>query len=74
MSIRNLDIFRCPCCAPEGAGKLAALRENWLGCSDCGRNYPIVKGIPVLIPEEGDKWNGTALDQLPDIDYYDRFT
>jgi uncharacterized protein YbaR (Trm112 family) len=73
MNTADLDIFRCPHCAPKGSGKLSAVKENWLSCVDCGRNYPLVQDIPVLIPEEGDKWLKVALDQLPDIDNYDRF-
>lgn len=73
MSSQDLELFRCPHCAQEGGGRLVAVKENWLGCSDCGRNYPVVKDIPILIPDEGDKWSQVAIDQLPDIDYYDRF-
>ena len=73
MNTSDLDIFRCPYCAPKGSGRLVAVKENWLGCLDCERNYPLVKDIPVLIPEEGDKWLKVSLDQLPDIDNYDRF-
>ncbi len=73
MSTQNFDIFRCPHCAPKGEGKLSAIKENWLRCGDCQRSYPIVKDIPVLMPEEGDKWPNVPLDELPDIEEYDRF-
>ena len=56
----DVEIFRCPHCAQTGQGALEAVSENWLSCADCGRKYPIVKGIPVLLPEEGDKWRSTA--------------
>jgi len=73
MNMQDLEIFRCPHCAPAGRGALQAVTATWLGCGDCGRHYPIVKDIPVLIPEEGDKWAGVAAADLPNIDYYDRF-
>lgn len=73
MSILELKIFRCPHCAQEGKGELVSVKDNWLGCTDCGRNYPIVQDIPVLMPEEGDKWSKVSPGELPDVDYYDRF-
>jgi uncharacterized protein YbaR (Trm112 family) len=41
-----VDQLACPAC-------LAGLRmvENRLMCTGCGRTYPIVDGIPVLIAE-----------------------
>jgi uncharacterized protein len=41
-----LDQLACPAC-------LGALRsdETCLVCAGCGRSYPIVNGIPVLIAE-----------------------
>lgn len=60
-----LEILRCPSCAREGRGLLTLVRESWLVCQDCGRKYPIVEDIPVMLISEGDKWVGTAADQLP---------
>jgi len=74
MSSQKFDIFRCPHCAQQGTGRLSMVKENWLGCVDCGRNYPIVKEIPVLMPDEGDKWSKVSANELPDMDYYDRFS
>jgi uncharacterized protein len=44
-----LDHLACPAC-------LGALRlkENRLICAGCGRAYPIVDGIPVLIAERAE--------------------
>ena len=28
-------------------------------CQDCGRKYPIVDDIPVMLIDEGDKWMDT---------------
>ena len=39
-----LNQLACPVCL----GALS-LEENKLACVACGRNYPIVDGIPVLI-------------------------
>ena len=40
-------------------------QDAWLICQDCGRKYPIVDDIPVMLIDEGDKWIDTAPDQLP---------
>lgn len=39
-----LDLLACPACG----GKLR-LEEARLVCAGCGRAYPVVDGIPVLI-------------------------
>jgi hypothetical protein len=41
-----LDLLACPACL----GALS-IQEEQLVCSACGRAYPIVDGIPVLIAE-----------------------
>jgi hypothetical protein len=60
-----LEILRCPACVREKEGLLRLERENWLVCSDCGRKYPIVDEIPVMLIDEGDKWIDTAAEKLP---------
>lgn len=60
-----LDILRCPACAREDKGVLTLTRECWLVCSDCGRKYPIVEDIPVMLIDEGDKWKGKKAEDLP---------
>ncbi len=60
-----LDILRCPACVREKEGLLDLHKESWLICKDCGRKYPIVEDIPVMLIDEGDKWVNTAVDQLP---------
>ncbi len=60
-----LDILRCPACVREKNGLLKVHRDSWLICQDCGRKYPIVEDIPVMLIEEGDKWAKTAEDDLP---------
>ena len=62
-----IDLLRCPHCAAEGKGKLSAPNDKWLSCGDCGAQYPIVDEIPVMLPEEGEKWRGTPAAELPDI-------
>lgn len=59
-----LEILRCPVCVREEKG-LLTLHNNWLLCADCGRKYPIVDDIPVMLIEEGDKWRETAPEALP---------
>lgn len=52
-----LDILACPLC--KGALTLAAAREEGgevvqgtLHCATCGEDYPIVDGIPNLLPPD----------------------
>jgi hypothetical protein len=69
-----LKILRCPYCVSgetrrtdkEDPGQLALVREeSWLICQDCDRKYPIRDDIPVMLIEEGEKWQETAVDDLP---------
>lgn len=60
-----LDILRCPSCVRERDGMLDLYKETWLICQDCGRKYPIVEDIPVMLIDEGDKWQGTDKEDLP---------
>ena len=60
-----LEILRCPACVKEKEGLLDLVRESWLVCRDCGRKYPIVDDIPVMLIDEGDKWVSTPVDSLP---------
>jgi len=60
-----LDILRCPNCVREKEGLLDLYKETWLICRDCGRKYPIVEDIPVMLIDEGDKWAGMKKEDLP---------
>lgn len=60
-----LEILRCPVCVQEKEGLLELYKETWLICKDCGRKYPIVDDIPVMLIDEGDKWQSTPADDLP---------
>jgi uncharacterized protein YbaR (Trm112 family) len=60
-----LEILRCPACVRDTDGLLKYYRETWLICQDCGRKYPIVDEIPVMLIEEGDKWVKVAEGDLP---------
>ncbi len=63
-----LDILRCPVDVKNGpnGGLLDPVRNTtWLVCRDCGRKYPIKNDIPVMLVEEGEKWQKTAVDDLP---------
>jgi hypothetical protein len=62
-----LEILRCPVCVrePGKQGLLSLVKETWLVCQDCGRKYPIVDDIPVMLIDEGDKWVATSAETLP---------
>ena len=60
-----LEILRCPSCVREKTGLLTYYKESWLICQDCGRKYPVVDEIPVMLIDEGDKWVATAEKDLP---------
>ena len=60
-----LDILRCPSCVRNSDGMLDLIKDSWLVCQNCGRKYPIVEDIPIMLIEEGDKWVETKVDHLP---------
>jgi len=59
-----LDILRCPNCVREKEGLLEYYKETWLICQDCDRKYPIRDDIPVMLIDEGDKWQATPKEEL----------
>ena len=60
-----LKILRCPVCVKEDKGRLEVVREVWLVCEDCGRKYPVVEEIPVMLIVEGDRWQAHKVEDLP---------
>jgi uncharacterized protein len=60
-----LDILRCPNCVREKDGLLKLYKDSWLICQDCDRKYPIVRDIPIMLIDEGDKWVKTKNSDLP---------
>lgn len=68
-----LELLRCPHCAQADKGKLVVTRDEWLTCNDCHRHYPVVQGIPVMLPEEGDRWQDAVPAELPVIEEHNRF-
>lgn len=71
VSAELLEILRCPADvrnAPD-AGMLDLVRTDspvpFLVCRDCGRKYPIKNDIPIMLIDEGDKYQKTAIEELP---------
>jgi hypothetical protein len=64
-----LEILRCPHCVQEREGMLVVTKDTWLVCQEdadyCGRKYPILDDIPVMLIDEGDKWISVAKEDLP---------
>ncbi len=60
-----LEILRCPACVREKDGLLQLTHNTWLVCQDCGRKYPIMDDIPVMLIDEGNKWVATTPESLP---------
>ncbi|MGP8253227.1 MAG: Trm112 family protein [Terracidiphilus sp.] len=52
-----LSRMACPACHGE-----LRLGEGKVGCADCGRAYPVIDGIPVLIAERADPGHPKAHD------------
>lgn len=65
-----LDILRCPYAIQQNSnghdpGKLELVHNCWLVCAETDMKYPIRDGIPVMLIEEGKKWQQTPVDKLP---------
>jgi uncharacterized protein YbaR (Trm112 family) len=62
----------CPHCIAEFGGRLdedapelVFYNDYWLIAPLCGRKYPIIDGIPIMMVEEGQKWMRTKIEDLP---------
>lgn len=66
-----LKILRCPLAVQDkekygsDPGRLELVHNSWLVCADSGLKYPIRDGIPVMLIEEGMKWQNTSVEKLP---------
>ncbi len=65
-----MDILRCPVAVHytdkgDDPGKLRLVKDSWLVCDDSGYKYPIRDGIPVMLVDEGEKWQDTPDANLP---------
>ncbi|MBK8834140.1 MAG: hypothetical protein IPO29_04560 [Anaerolineae bacterium] len=49
----------------RGSGQTRAAKDAWLVEPVYGRNAPIRDGIPIMLVEEGDKWIGVKVEDLP---------
>jgi uncharacterized protein YbaR (Trm112 family)/SAM-dependent methyltransferase len=60
-------ILACPVCR---AG--VARHEDCVRCEDCGRSYPVVSGVPVMLPNAGDGQVPSAAPNEPHLrrDYF----
>ncbi len=65
-----LEILRCPVAVKAGSGavdpgRLRLVGNQWLVCDESGMKYPIRDGIPIMLIEEGRKWQSVAEEDLP---------
>ena len=65
-----LEILRCPVAVHytdkgDDPGRLELVHGCWLVCADSGYKYPIVGGIPVMLVEEGQKYQDVPVEDLP---------
>lgn len=66
-----LEILRCPQAVQEkekfgdDPGRLRLVKNSWLVCDDSGLKYPIRDGIPVMLIDEGQKWQNIPEAELP---------
>ena len=63
-----LEILRCPNCVRDGPDAGMLDREgSWLICRDCDRKYPIRDEIPVMLVEEGERFQHIGREDLPAV-------
>lgn len=65
-----LEILRCPVAVKMDTGvadpgRLRLVGNHWLVCDESGMKYPIRDGIPIMLIEEGKKWQSVADSDLP---------
>ena len=70
VSAELMEILRCPVAVHysdkgDDPGRLRLVKDSWLVCDDSGYKYPIRDGIPVMLVDEGAKWQATAEADLP---------
>ncbi len=64
VSTELIEILRCPNCVQHSEGELEFYKEAWFICKECGRKYPVMDDIPVMLIEVGDKFIKTPKDKL----------
>ena len=60
-----IEILRCPNCVQEKDGDLEYYKDYWFLCDECGRKYPIVDDIPVMLLDVGERYIETKKEDLP---------
>ncbi len=65
-----MEILRCPVGVHltdkgDDPGRLRLVKGCWLVCDDTGLKYPIRRGIPIMLVEEGERWAKTPEADLP---------
>jgi uncharacterized protein YbaR (Trm112 family) len=64
VSTQLIEILRCPHCVQTSEGELEFYKEAWFVCKECGRKYPVIDDIPVMLIDVGDKWTNTPKEKL----------
>lgn len=64
-----LEKLRCPACVQQSDedSRLDVVNEVWLVCRHCDRKYPIRDDIPVMLIDEGSRWQNTPVAELPAV-------
>ncbi len=63
-----LELLRCPVAVHyegEDPGRLELVHGTWLVSRESGYKYPIIDDIPVMLPEVGEKYKDTPVEDLP---------
>lgn len=60
------EVLACPVAVDQGkSGDLKIYKDSWLISKESNCKYPIVDGIPIMLPEVGEKYKSFKQSDLP---------